>query len=108
MLIAPPTSARIEIELPVADAVTLDPGARVLFFDNINPDHPIEGRLVFASYATSLSPSGVLAYTGRADLMPGTALRMGLKGSAKIYGPPRPLVLWLLRRPIAWLRELLA
>jgi multidrug resistance efflux pump len=108
MLVAPPTSARIEIELPVADAVTLSEGARVIFFDNINPDHPTEGRLVFASYATSLSRSGVLAYTGRADLAPGTALRLGLKGSAKIFGPRRPLVLWLLRRPLAWLRELFA
>lgn len=108
MLIAPPTSARIEIELPVADAVTLTEGARVMFFDNIDPDRPVEGRLVFASYATSLSPSGVLAYTGRADLAPGTALRLGLKGTAKIFGPPRPLALWLLRRPLAWLREKLA
>jgi hypothetical protein len=108
MLIAPPVSSRIEIELPIADAVTLAEGARVMFFDNIHPDHPVEGRLVFASYATSLSPSGVLAYTGRADLVPGTALRMGLKGTAKIFGPRRPLVLWLLRRPLAWLREILA
>ena len=105
MLIAPPTSARIEIELPAADAVTVTEGAPVLFFDNINPDRPISGRLVFVSYATSLSPSGVLAYTGRADLVPGTALRLGLKGTAKVYGPRRPLALWLLRRPLAWLRE---
>jgi hypothetical protein len=108
MMVAPPTSARIEIELPVADAVTLAEGSRVTFFDNVNPDHPVEGRLVFASYATSLTSSGVLAYTGRADLAQGTTLRLGLKGTAKIYGPPRPLALWLLRRPLTLLRELLA
>ena len=78
----------------------------MLFFNNINPDQPVEGRLVFASYGASLGPSGVLAYTARADLTPGTALRLGLKGSAKIYGPPRPLALWVLRRPLAWVRNL--
>lgn len=108
MLVAPPTSARIDIELPTSDTVTLKEGARVVFFDNINPDRPVEGHLVFASYASSLSAAGVLAYVGRADLEPGTALRLGLKGVAKIYGPPRPLALWLFRRPVNWLRELLA
>ncbi len=106
--IAPPASGRIEIEIPADDTVTLQDGARVLFFNNINPDQPVEGRLVFASYAASLSPSGVLAYTARADLAPGTALRLGLKGTAKIYGPQRPLALWLLRRPLTWVRNLLA
>lgn len=108
MLVAPPVSSRIEIELPAAEAVTLELGARVVFFDNINPDAPVEGRLIFMSYGTSTGPSGILAYTGRADLVDGTALRLGQKGTAKIYGPERPLVLWVLRRPIAWLRELLA
>lgn len=106
--IAPPLSGRIEIEIPADDTVTFEDGAKVLFFNNINPDQPVEGRLVFASYGASLGPSGVLAYTARADLTPGTALRLGLKGSAKIYGPPRPLALWVLRRPLAWVRNLLA
>ena len=35
-------------------------------------------------------------------------LRLGLKGTAKIFGPRRPLALWLLRRPIAFLRQILA
>jgi hypothetical protein len=105
MLVAPPVSARIEIEIPVSDAVTLDDAARVTFYNNIDPDHPVDGRLVFTSYAATLGPSGVLAYTARADLAAGTALRLGLKGSAKIHGPARPLALWLLRRPINWLRE---
>ena len=31
-----------------------------------------------------------------------------LKGTAKIFGPERPLALWLLRRPLAYLRQLVA
>lgn len=105
--VSPPTSSRIEIELPAADATTLEDGAEVLFFSNLAPDQPVPGKVAFVSYATTLNPSGLLAYTARADLQD-DGLRLGLKGTAKIFGPERPLVLWLLRRPIAFLRQLLA
>lgn len=107
MQVAAPASRRVEIELPVGEAVTLSPGARVMFFDNLNPDRPSEAVLTRVSYTTSLSVTGVLVYMCDAQLAEGGALRLGLKGSAKIIGPPRPLALWLLRRPIAWLREVL-
>ena len=108
MQISPPASSRIEVELPVAEATIFGEGAEVLFFNNLDPDKPVAGRVVFMSYATTVSPSGVLVYTVRADLEGGTDLRLGLKGTAKIYGAPRPFILQLLRRPIAYLRELLA
>jgi len=107
MQVSPPTSSRIEIELPAIDATTFEEGTEVAFFSNLSPDKPASGKLVFMSYATSLTPTGVLAYTARADLEEGSSLRLGVKGSAKVYGPRRPLVLWLLRRPLAYVREIL-
>lgn len=107
MQVAAPVSRRIEIELPVGEAITLELGSRVLFFDNLNPDRPTEAVLTRASYTTTMSLTGVLVYVCDATLEGDTSLRLGLKGSAKIFGPPRPLALWLLRRPIAWVREVL-
>jgi len=57
---------------------------------------------------TTMTPSGVLAYTARADLQHVADLRLGLKGTAKIFGPRRPLAVWLLRKPLAYIRHLLA
>jgi multidrug resistance efflux pump len=108
MQVSPPTSSRIEIDLPAADAANFSDGADVTFFSNLNPDEPAAGHLVFLSYSTSLTPSGVLSYTARADLTGGADFRLGIKGSAKVFGPRRPLVMWLLRRPLAFLRELIA
>jgi multidrug resistance efflux pump len=105
--VAPAESSRIEIELPAADTTTFEEGAEVSFFSNLHPDEPQTGRLVFLSYSTSLTPTGVLSYTDRADLN-GGKLRLGLKGTAKVFGPRRPLALWLLRRPLAFLRQLIA
>jgi hypothetical protein len=108
MQVSPPTSTRIEIEIPVTEDANFDNGAEVSFFNNLNPDRPSDGRLVFMSYAAMITPAGVLSYVARADLEDEQGLRLGLKGTAKIFGPRRPLALWLLRRPIAFLRQILA
>ena len=109
MVVAPPTSNALDISVPVADVVTFDPGAEIVFFPNIAPDHPERGTLHSVGYASSVNLEGVLAYTARATLGPDSdLLRLGLKGTAKIYGPQRPFALWVLRRPLSVMREWLS
>ena len=109
MLIASPTDIQLEIQVPAADVVTFDTGSEVVFFSNLAPDSPSRGRLTFASYSSAVTADGVLSYAFRAKFEAEAApLRLGLKGTAKIYGPRRPLVLWLLRRPIQLGREWLS
>lgn len=107
MVLAPPSSTRLDIAVPVADVVTFEQRAEVVFFPNIAPDHPAHGSLASVGYAANVSPDGVLSYTARAAL-DGDGLRLGLKGTAKIYGPRRPFILWVLRRPLAVAREWLS
>ena len=99
---------QLQIEVPEASVVSFEPGSEVVFFSNLSPDQPLYGRLVFASYASTATADGVMSYAFRAALDPGVTPRLGLKGTAKIYGPRKALVLWLLRRPIAVVREWLS
>ena len=110
MLVDPPQSNRLEIHVPVSDAVSFEPGAEVLFFDNVHPDHPRRGLVDFASYGSAATPDGVLAYAFRAalDTDADGGLRLGLKGTAKIYGAIRPLAAWVLRKPVMTFRQRLA
>jgi hypothetical protein len=109
MLVASPRDAELEIQVPVADVATFAYGSSVLFFSNIDPDRAARAHLVFASYGSAATAEGVLAYRFRARLEADEpTLRLGLKGTAKIYGPPRLLALWLFRRPIAMVRQWLA
>lgn len=109
MVLAEPASDALDISVPAADVVTFDRNAEVLFFPNIAPDHPARGTLASVGYAATVNPEGVLAYTARANLdATGQGLRLGLKGTAKIYGKPRPFILWVLRRPLAVVREWLS
>ncbi len=109
MLIAGPASRLIELQVPVAEIATFAIGSEVQFFGNIAPDQPVGAKLSFASYGSAMAADGVLSYVFRATLDPDVEpQRLGLKGTAKVYGEPRPLLLWLLRRPMATMRQWLA
>ena len=109
MMIASPARTQLQIEVPEASVVSFAPGSEVVFFNNLTPDEPLYGKLVFASYASTVTADGVMSYAFRAALDPSSATpRLGLKGTAKIYGPRRALALWLLRRPMAVVREWLS
>lgn len=104
--IADPDQAELEIWLPVSDAITLKPGARVDFFLNVAPDAPLRASLRQASYEATQSSSGLLGYRLKAKLADGVRVpRIGLKGTAKVYGDQVTLFYYLLRRPLAAARQ---
>jgi hypothetical protein len=104
--IADPEQAEIEIWLPVADAITLSPGADVDFFLNIAPESPLHATLRQSSYEATQSPAGLLGYRLKAKLSNAThPPRIGLKGTAKVYGERVSLFYYLLRRPLAAARQ---
>lgn len=109
MVIAPARSADLDIHVPIAQVVTFAKGSEVVFFPNVDPEHPSRGTLTYAGYDSGPEPDGVVAYTFRAHLADAPdGLRLGLKGTAKIFGPRRPFLLWVLRRPLAVVREWLS
>jgi hypothetical protein len=108
MEIADPSQAELEIWLPVADAITLKTGADVDFFLNISPGAPLHATLRQASYEATLSPSGLLGYRLKALFADGSRVpRIGLRGTAKVYGERVSLFYYLMRRPLAAVRQLL-
>jgi hypothetical protein len=106
--IADPAAAELEIWLPVADAITLQPGASVEFFLNVAPGAPLRATLRQASYEASLSSANLLGYRLKATLDNAAELpRIGLRGTAKLYGEKVTLFYYLARRPLAAARQFL-
>jgi hypothetical protein len=106
--IADPAAAELEIWLPVADAISLEPGAPVEFFLNIAPGAPLRATLRQASYQASLSSANLLGYRLKATLDDtSSSPRIGLRGTAKIYGGKVTLFYYLARRPLAAARQFL-
>ena len=107
MQLADPKDAGVMLYMPVADAIALDRGARIRMFLQVAPLHPIEARLTQTSYQAVLSPDGVASYRLRGTIDQGgeRLARIGLKGTAKVYGERVPLIYYLLRRPLASARQ---
>ncbi|MDO7900121.1 efflux RND transporter periplasmic adaptor subunit [Pseudomonas citrulli] len=104
MEIADPNQAELRIELAVGDAIALEPGAQVALFLDSDPLQRHLAWLERSAYEAQPTAAGQLAY--RLDArFDGTAPRIGLRGTAKVFGDRAPLALYLLRRPLAGLRQ---
>ena len=106
VLLADPHDAGVLVWLPVADAINLEPGASMRVFLHVAPLSPLTAKLTQTSYQATLSPEGIACYRIRGALDPPNAeARVGLKGTAKLYGERVLLAYVIFRRPLAALRE---
>lgn len=108
MLLADPQDPGMLIHLPVADAMSLEPGAEVKLFLTVRPLEPLSGSLTETSYQATQSPDGIASYRLRAvfdDEAAHGQARIGLRGTAKLYGERVVLAYYLMRRPLAAVRE---
>lgn len=108
MQIANPIRSEVEIQLPVEDAVALQPGAPVELYLDIDPLTAVLAAVRSASYEAQQTPEGPFAYELKASFAdPNQPVRIGLKGTAKLFANDVPLYFYLFRRPIGALRQML-
>lgn len=103
--LAQPDDLGVLMWLPVGDAINLEAGASMRVYLQAAPLSSIAAELVQTSYQATLSPEGIAAYRIRGKLVPGSDARIGLRGVAKVYGAWRPMIYWVLRRPLGALRQ---
>jgi hypothetical protein len=105
--LADPQDVGVLVWLPVANAINLEAGSQIRLFLHVAPLSPLTASLTQTSYQATLSPENIPAYRirGQFDGDASQLARIGLKGTAKLYGESVPLVYYLLRRPLAALRE---
>jgi hypothetical protein len=106
MQLADPRDAGVMVWLPVADAINLEVGAPMRLFLNTQPLNSLPASLLETSYQPVMSPANVSSYRvrGRFD-KDAAGARIGLRGTARVSGDWTCLGYYLLRRPIAALRE---
>ena len=105
--IANPDKVEFLIWLPVKDSLIIKENTDVKVFLDINPIKPLKGKLKRASYQSSLSPEEVLSYQISASFEGEEIPRIGLRGTAKIYGSRVTLFYYLFRKPITFVRQLI-
>ena len=82
-------------------------GARIKVFLDSDPLNPVEAVLVEASYQPVRDKRDILSYRLSGELRDedGELPRIGVQGTAQIYGGKAPLIYVLLRKPLASLRQ---
>ncbi|MFP8967720.1 efflux RND transporter periplasmic adaptor subunit [Pokkaliibacter sp. CJK22405] len=106
MEIANPAQASLKASIDVGDAIHLSAGNEVRLFLDSDPLTPHAATLTRTSYEAETTPAGNLAYRVDADFS-GTPPRIGLRGTAKLYGDEVSLAVYLFRRPLAAIRQVL-
>lgn len=107
MRIAAPDDVEVEAWLPVGDAIPLDADAEVTLYLNASPLSPVSATIRYAAHDAVERPDGSYAYRVRASLDGKTGHRVGLKGTAKLHGGWVPFTYWILRRPLATVRQVI-
>lgn len=104
--LAQPNDLGVLVWLPVNDAIALEEGTLIRLYLQVTPLSALTARLTQTSYQASISPEGIAAYRIRGVLQDSSKdARIGLRGMAKLYGDWRPLIYWMLRRPLGSLRQ---
>jgi multidrug efflux pump subunit AcrA (membrane-fusion protein) len=106
LTIAQPQQAELEMWLAVGDSIDLPDAAEVKLFLNVTPETPYPAILRYVNFQAEMSPEGLFAFRVRADFPdPQQLPRVGLRGTAKIYGKQVPLYYYVFRRPYAAARQ---
>ena len=98
--------SKLVVWLSTQDAISLEPGAKIRMFLNVDPENPVEATLIRAAFIPSPRPEGYMAYRVEAEFDDKQNVpRVGLRGVAKIYGQEVSFAYYLLRRPYTAIRQ---
>lgn len=104
--LADPARIEYKIKLPVKDSILLSEGSEAKLYLDSAPLSPRDSTIQSASYLTSLDEQGQSVYelfAAESELE--APPRIGVRGTAQIYGPTVPLIYTILRRPITAFRQ---
>jgi hypothetical protein len=107
MQIADPDHIEAVIDVAVGDAIVLKSGARAKIFLDSDPIRPREAKVEFADYEAHTRLGNTLAFRVVAKLLEadGERPRLGVRGTAQLFGERVPLAFYLFRRPLSALRQ---
>lgn len=103
-----PQQVEVEAWLPVGDAIPVPVGAELRLYLAATPLDPVSATLRYIAHDPVQRPDGNYAYRVRAQLAEHTGHRIGLKGTSRLEAGWVPLAYWVLRRPLAVVRQFLA
>ena len=103
MMIVSSKNTKVKIWIPENDNVLLNQDKEMKIILNINPGTTRNAKLEYISSFTQPSPLGVNSFIAEAQWSKSSNanVKLGLKGTAILYGNDVPVIYWICRKP--WL-----
>ncbi len=106
MMIVDPERTKLRIWLPEHDNINFDRDKTLTVILDSDPSSSRTARLSFVANHSQMNPDGVTCFRAEAEWVQGPSnIKMGLQGTAILFGDRVSLGYWLLRRPLAALRR---
>lgn len=106
MMLADPDDVEIQAWISLSDMIDIKRGAKVSLYLNPNPFGAVTGYVKYITYEPVQLPDGQYGYRLRAFIPKSEASpRLGLKGTLKVSGSYVPVFYWVLRKPLAQIRQ---
>lgn len=106
MMVADPDRTKVRLFIPEDDNVILDLTKPVKIYLNISPEITREASLIYVANVSTISDKHLVSFVAEADWIGDSKdVKMGLKGSASLYGNDVSLFYLLVRKPWAHFRN---
>lgn len=106
LMISDPNNSKVRIWIPESDNIPLDSNKTIKVFLNISPNKSYDTHLLYISSYSEVSAHGVPSFIAESewDQEP-LNIKLGLKGTAILYGEDVTLFYWIMRRPWTAIRN---
>ncbi len=103
--VAQPGQIQYQIDLPSAQSMAFESGAKISIYLDSAPLGGHEAQLESVSYLPTVTQEGVASFTVLASPTVGKTPKIGARGTARIYAEHAPLIWHVLRRPVNTVRQ---
>lgn len=102
-----PASTLVRIWIPEDDNIVLNPERPIKVFLNINPESSYTAQITYIANESTMSADYLPSFIAEAEWTePPENVKLGLKGTAILYGENVSLFYFLVRKPWAFVRSL--
>lgn len=108
MVISNPLNTKVRMWIPEDDNIILDPKKEISIYLNINPATSKKAHLIYIANFTHVTDKGVTSFVAEAEWAKDqdlSEIKLGLKGTAILYGENVSLFYWIIRKPLVYARR---
>lgn len=107
LTLSDPTKTKLKIWVPEGDNVIIDPEKNINVILNVSPERELHAKLDFIAFESHIGEGDVPAFLAEALWeTPPQDIKLGLKGTAILYGENVSLFYFFIRKPWATMRRL--